>query len=283
MEGPLDGRSMITRVKTSWLGPVGIELFRASPGLRLAEHGHGSVHYCLPLRGLLYETEGKSEKLLSPGWLRASPPGDRHRIRFGLEGAECLLVFDSKQPGRPRDWESESRRFVPLERGPALARTILEAFREPDLATPLVIEEALLELSARSRRPARAARRPPVWLLEVREQLEADFAEPPSLAALALTANVNRSHLARAFRAHFGCSVGEFVRRQRLLRALRQITAGATPLVRIASDCGFSDQSHLTRQVRALTGVSPGALRRRARDQSAVPVRAWIQSPSSSR
>lgn len=42
----------------------------------------------------------------------------------------------------------------------------------------------------------------------------------------------------------------------RLQRALRLARSGQ-PLVQVASDCGYADQGHLSRDVRTLTGVTP--------------------------
>ncbi|MGH7711942.1 MAG: helix-turn-helix domain-containing protein, partial [Gemmatimonadaceae bacterium] len=54
-----------------------------------------------------------------------------------------------------------------------------------------------------------------------------------------------------------------FVRRVRIER-VRELLAGTTdPLSAIAFSTGFSDQSHLTRQFRAVTGMTPAEYRRR--------------------
>jgi len=46
----------------------------------------------------------------------------------------------------------------------------------------------------------------------------------------------------------------------RMQRAVRLVSAG-TPLVVAAADAGYADQAHLTREVKALTGVTPAALK----------------------
>jgi AraC-like DNA-binding protein len=51
---------------------------------------------------------------------------------------------------------------------------------------------------------------------------------------------------------------------QRILRMRRFLdSAGADDLARGALAAGYSDQAHLTREVRALTGLTPGAIARR--------------------
>jgi AraC-like DNA-binding protein len=49
---------------------------------------------------------------------------------------------------------------------------------------------------------------------------------------------------------------------QRFRRSVYDIAAGGDGLSVIASDLGFSDQAHLTREFRRHAGVTPGAFRR---------------------
>ena len=69
----------------------------------------------------------------------------------------------------------------------------------------------------------------------------------------------------RRFIALFHDAVGltpkRYARVQRLQRALAGIATHA--LAAVAADAGYSDQAHLTREFRALAGVSPGAYRAR--------------------
>jgi AraC-like DNA-binding protein len=53
--------------------------------------------------------------------------------------------------------------------------------------------------------------------------------------------------------------------RHRIDRAKALLRGSEAPLAEIADACGFSDQSHLTRVFRSLTGTSPGAWRREVR------------------
>lgn len=49
------------------------------------------------------------------------------------------------------------------------------------------------------------------------------------------------------------------MRFQRAVEAIRT----ETPLAQVAADCRYADQAHLTREVRALAGVTPTALLRK--------------------
>jgi AraC-like DNA-binding protein len=55
-------------------------------------------------------------------------------------------------------------------------------------------------------------------------------------------------------------SAKSFLRIERVWAAHHAIRAG-TPLAQAAAELGFADQAHLSREVKALLGVSPRSLR----------------------
>ncbi|WP_232488601.1 helix-turn-helix domain-containing protein [Brevibacterium antiquum] len=67
----------------------------------------------------------------------------------------------------------------------------------------------------------------------------------------------SRRHLNGQFRAEFGIGPKEAARVIRFDRARRIIASGRTGLAEVAAVCGYTDQSHLNRDFRLLTGTSP--------------------------
>src|SRR5262249_59202959 len=90
-------------------------------------------------------------------------------------------------------------------------------------------------------------RPPPRWLARVRDILHEGFARSPTLGELAERAGMHPVHVATAFRQHYGCTVGAYLRRRRVECACRQLTTSAAPLAEIALTAGFADQSHFSR------------------------------------
>ena len=80
------------------------------------------------------------------------------------------------------------------------------------------------------------------------------------LGDLAREAGVHPMHLTRAFRAHFGCSVGDYQLRLRLDRARVMLLRTDLAIASVAAETGFADQSHLSRHFTRRYGVTPGAL-----------------------
>src|SRR5262249_30085794 len=93
-----------------------------------------------------------------------------------------------------------------------LAARLYDEFQSMDEVSPLAIEGLPLDLLAESARRASALaeRRPPRWLLRVRDLLHASFAQPWTLAAIAGSVGVHPAHLARVFRRQHGCTVGAY-------------------------------------------------------------------------
>ena len=106
---------------------------------------------------------------------------------------------------------------------------------------------------------------PPAWLARIRERLDAEFVAPPGLAELAAQAGVSPRHLARAFRSHYGETIGTCVHRRRIRSAMDALLNSSERVAHIAQRSGYFDQSHFTRHFKRQTGVAPGTYRRRGR------------------
>jgi AraC family transcriptional regulator len=68
----------------------------------------------------------------------------------------------------------------------------------------------------------------------------------------------------KKFSESFGCTPHSFITSLRVEKAKQMLMEGRYAIKQVAYDCGFSDQAHLTRVVRANLGVTPGQLKRSA-------------------
>jgi transcriptional regulator GlxA family with amidase domain len=138
-------------------------------------------------------------------------------------------------------------------------RPLLELWPEADaLLDAAAAPDALARLTdALARRAARSAPPP----LSVRGAIAALERADGALRVdeLAPTIGVTRQALARAFAEHVGVSPKLFARVVRMRRALARVDAARrVGWSRVALDAGYHDQAHLTRELRALTGRTPG-------------------------
>jgi transcriptional regulator GlxA family with amidase domain len=90
----------------------------------------------------------------------------------------------------------------------------------------------------------------------------AHYRQRISVEDLAGRVGLSASQLQREFRRLFGMSVGDYLLRLRILMAQRRLRETADAIGRIATDCGFYDQSHFTRAFKAHTGLPPQQFRR---------------------
>ena len=237
------------------------------PGERLCAHIHERTCVATTLDGSFdSRMRGRSH------WSRASmlltePAGERHENVFGPTGAHVIVV----QPDggrlellRPFTRLVDAINHLGDRQVGLIARRIsLEIARADDL-TPLALEALGLELLAVAARQFATAPRPaPAWLTRVRERLQDDFADVPTLDALSRIAGVHPGHLTRMFRRHYGRSIGAYLRDVRLDWTARQLARSSDSLSTVAVAAGFSDQSHLTRAFKERFGCTPGQYRAR--------------------
>jgi AraC-like DNA-binding protein len=81
---------------------------------------------------------------------------------------------------------------------------------------------------------------------------------------LSQVCGVSAFHLIRCFRDAVGLPPHAYLKALRVSRAQAMLQGGSS-ISDVAYDCGFSDQSHLTRNFKRVTGLSPGAYARLVR------------------
>lgn len=140
---------------------------------------------------------------------------------------------------------------------------ILMELNNSDPISRIRLEGLCLELVAWAVRKKEGARvSVPLWLVKARRKLDEEFRHEWSARDLADFAGVHPASLARAFKLHFRCSVGEYVRARRIRWATDRVIGTQEPICQIAIGAGFYDQSHLGRVFKKLLGMTPGELRR---------------------
>lgn len=93
-------------------------------------------------------------------------------------------------------------------------------------------------------------------LKQLRDYVLAHVDEPVDVAALASIAGRSPFHFSRIFARSVGVTPHRYVVHLRLQRAIELVRAGGSSLAEIAARTGFADQSHLSRWVRRVHGVS---------------------------
>ena len=97
-------------------------------------------------------------------------------------------------------------------------------------------------------------------LRRIRDYVSAHLAEPIEVAALAALAGRSSFHFSRVFARSVGMTPHRYVVHLRLQAAIQHVRRGRMGLAEIAAETGFADQSHLSRWVRRVHGVTPSEL-----------------------
>lgn len=93
-------------------------------------------------------------------------------------------------------------------------------------------------------------------LRQIQDYLMAHLDEPIDVGTLAGMCGRSQFHFSRIFRREVGVSPYRYVVHLRLRRAVELVRDGKLPLAQIAAATGFADQSHLSRWVKRVHGVS---------------------------
>jgi AraC-like DNA-binding protein/PAS domain-containing protein len=101
----------------------------------------------------------------------------------------------------------------------------------------------------------------PAMKTRVCDFIESHISEKISLDALSSIAGLSPHHFARAFQQSLGIPPHRYLLRRRLEHVEKLLRDTQLPLSHIALAVGFSDQSHLHRHFRRLTGMSPSLAR----------------------
>jgi AraC family transcriptional regulator len=241
------------------------------PERQVPRHTHEAAHFILVLRGV-YSTEARNQDgPCSSSTLIFNPAGTTHRDCFRSRNGRFLSITPSLKGSRLLDRSSPVAQVVAggsvrsLE-GKLITGAIAREFARDKHPSSIVLEGLGLELIGQllGLEDCTESRCIPDWLLRTKEMIEDCAGSEITIAGLAATVAVHPVYLARAFRKHFGNSPGEYLRRRRLLRVRRLLLDTHLPLVEVALQCGFSDQSRMTHAFTSEFGIAPGRYRRQS-------------------
>ena len=219
-------------------------------------HCDGHPRISIVLQGTLMEEAHNQEVFASAASVVVKPADVKHRNAFGPGGARLLSLL------LPTDLIDADRQLDAWKwhhAGPvgAAAFQLVRSIGQ----TPKDAEDDLWSFLATLAPTGESSRAVPDWVLRAKEHLDDALVASPSVEALADEAGVHPVSLARAFRRAFGCSPSAYRRHRRVRAAASLLASSRQPAAEIAFETGFSDQSHMCREVRDELGLTPGQIR----------------------
>ncbi|WP_397450470.1 AraC family ligand binding domain-containing protein [Pseudomonas sp. NA-150] len=253
----------------------GVELLAAHyVEQRFVSHAHdGYVIGVIEGGAQRYRYRG-ADHLAPVGTLILINPDELHT---GHKGTEAGWFYRSCYPDTQQIVSLLTELDLPVRGLPSFGATL---YRDPDLVAGFSQLHRLLESPATALQQQTAWREVMLTLLQrhadvptpslpglepravaqAKELLQAHLAQPPSLETLANAVNLSPFHFARVFRRATGLPPHTWMMQQRIAKARALLREGCLPLD-VATQLGFADQSHLTRQFKQVYGVAPGAYR----------------------
>jgi len=207
----------------------------------LPTHRHRQGYASLVLDGDHVECSPDGPMACEPGTLILHPRFHAHGNRFGRRGARVLNIelADSFAPDSLRSLQvaniREARQI--FEHGP---QRLAELIATANTLVPTASHE---------------------WLPEFVHRLQTT---EMALGEIARKLGISAAHASRSVQKSHGMSP-QLLRRELRRRHAMSLLCGDMPIIEIAALSGFSDQSHLTRLVRELTGLPPATWRRQVK------------------
>jgi AraC family transcriptional regulator len=247
-------------------GDFTVSLYEYPAHTKIPRHGHDEPYLSFVVQGNYTEQSGpKHSDVVETGVAVLHETGETHADEFH-DGRVVLLALQFTPAWREQAEESgiqlKRRRADSFEISRIARKLHFQLTHERargelsrlglalELTAELVTDDAEPDRSCASR---------------AQEVVLTDFGSDLSLLTVAEQLNLHPSHVARAFKRKFGCTVGEFIRQVRLNHAVRRLTESDDPASLVAVECGFYDQSHFTAHFRAAMGTTPASYRRRIR------------------
>jgi AraC family transcriptional regulator len=129
-------------------------------------------------------------------------------------------------------------------------------------ATALLLADRAGPLAATAIDLANRSGLAPWQIGKVKAYVNDHLSTPIRVSTLAGLCRLSISYFSVAFKRSLGETVQSYLSRRRVARAQELILTTDEPLSRIALDCGFCDQAHLSRMFHRLVGVAPNRWRR---------------------
>ncbi|MEO1021563.1 MAG: AraC family transcriptional regulator [Bacteroidota bacterium] len=228
-------------------------------------HYHENPYFMYVIQGNMKDRNAKQENLCPPGSLmynnwQEPHYGSKHSDKasgFHLEfertwlqdkGLSSTILEGSQRVENPRVHVLFAQLFNEF--------MVSDTFSEVSVEVLLLqVCEALSDVKEKDTQPA------PSWVERLKELLHYDSSEL-SLAYLANQLNIHPVHISRAASKHLSMNLGEYIRLQKIKKAIPLLFDSSHSLTEISYQAGFADQSHFNRVFKSYFNMNPGQYRK---------------------
>jgi AraC family transcriptional regulator len=194
-----------------------------------------------------------------------------HTLAFYLPRKALDVIADDADANRIGDLDYQPGTGVDDQLIRNLGSCMLGAFEQPAQANRLFVDHVTLAAASHVAqtyggmkvRPLSARGGLAPWQeRRAKEFIDANLHSDITMALLARTCGLSRTHFSHAFRQTTRTSPHQWLMQRRVERAKQMLRDSEALLADVALACGFADQSHFTRVFAQSAGISPGQWRR---------------------
>lgn len=260
-----------------------VEQFQSPPGEARCEHSDQHAIYLSlaprPVRLLQIQAGKTYSGLYGKGDLAITPAktpffarwdGDDHYLQIRIAARFIQTVASETLALNPDQLE-----FLPefRTRDPhleSIGMMLLAELQQDHLGGRLYIESLANILAVHLLRQYAATKPrlttyagglPERQLIQVLEYIHDHLDQDLKLADLAQLLSMSQFHFSHLFKQSVGTAPYQYLIQQRIERAKQLLKQTDAPITEIAFQCGFNSHSHLTKQFRQLTGMTPTVYR----------------------
>ena len=144
-----------------------------------------------------------------------------------------------------------------------LVNTIFLETKLNDKQSQISIEQLIIQIFDEIQGKNSQTNKQPKWVKTLQELITDKPNDNFSLLNLSKELNIHSSHLSRDFSKYFGSTLGDYIRLQKVNKAILLIINGNYSMTEICYECGFYDQSHFILNFKRIYKTTPSKLLKR--------------------
>jgi AraC family transcriptional regulator len=221
-------------------------------------HCHENPHISFVLNGGSLEKRRNREVERQPGKITFYHSGEYHQSTNIIHSSKHINL-EIEQSFLTEYEIVESAIDETINRNNDAKFLLLRVYKELTVADELSaisIRMLLLDLINYSL-PFHVKEKRPKWIIEIENIIQIKWDEHLSLNDLSTAVNVHPVTISKMFHKYHSCTLGQYMRKLKIEKALTLIKTSNYSLTEIAFECGFADQSHFTRTFKHMTGLLP--------------------------
>lgn len=223
-------------------------------------HYHENPYFTYLIQGKLFEESKKKSDYLTSGSLLFHNWQDAHyNIKPPIYTRGFHIELNSEWFLKNEITLSNFEGSINIQ-NPQIKTILNRIFLETkvnDSHSQLSIELLILDIFNKLDANIHQLKKKPKWIKIIKELIKEDSNCDFSLSYLSNELNIHSAHLSREFSKYFGMTLGNYIRLQKVNKALLLIAKNEFSMTDICYKCGFYDQSHFILNFKRVYKMTP--------------------------